>query len=423
MKRYKVALLLGLPVIPVTSLKAEWAIGRGAVSIQTSGALNYDSNLQASAVTEGDFYLDNNLTALYRRQHSRIKTDATLVAGIERYLELTDFNSENYQANYALSLPRGEDYDFGASATLAYFEQTESDVDLNTRVHAQSFNASLATELALTRNHIFSNGLAANQTLRDVGSASRSYEGNLKYDFLGFAQDTSVGIAYTGKNTQTDSDSANRTGLEQVSHSLSVQASRPLYAQVLATTALGYSWLERSAEEQALGLTNSGGLIYSFALSGEFLPRKYFPKTKGTFRIGYEEASSPGLNDNNTRRVVGNFDVRWQARERTSVGLSLSRNQDLTATDNTVLTNTAEVNITQAIGQSLNSQLALGYTLADYPGLDRVDHRTSFTSTSSYVFNRRWSTAFRYGYLLSLSSATRSDYASHNVRLSATYVF
>jgi opacity protein-like surface antigen len=243
-----------------------------------------------------------------------------------------------------------------------------------------------------------------------------------------------AGVSY--RHSVTDSEAAVSLGasaaptLSQVSDSVALNVTRPLYGDLTGRASVGYRWLDRGDGENAVGLEDSNGYTMSLGLSGQFLPRKYFPKTTGSFNIGYEDSQSPGLNDDSPRRLIGSLSLTWEARDTTSVSLSFSRSQSLTATDETSVNNGVNLSVSQAVGHFVSCSLDVGYTQSQFDdsgfssvNAERSDDVYSAGIGIAYQINLSWSAGFNYRFVNSQSSLETSSYDRHTVKLSATYVF
>lgn len=317
----------------------EWQLGRGSVALFTSASATYDSNLQASPVATDDFYFALTPLAKYRRADSIFTSDASLSFTAQRYLEETQFDNNSLNFSYVGSIPRDNERTYGANIRFGYDESVDADADINRRVASESFSAGAGFELMVARAHLLSTDASYRMVTRDFGSDQTTWGLNNSYAYS-LRDGTSIGARYGYTVTETESDDPSRASLDQASHDVAANVSRTLYAGVRGSASVGYRWLDRGDEENQANLPDTEGYTMSVGLDGQFLPKRYFPKTTGQFRVAYESAVSPGLNDGDSKRLVGSINVQWQARETTSVGVGVARAQDLSASDQTVVTTT-----------------------------------------------------------------------------------
>jgi outer membrane protein assembly factor BamA len=416
------ALLVSLPPLGLEA-RTEWNVGRGAVTFDTTAGVTYDTNVEGNADGEDDVNLFLTPVARYRRIDSLFTSDADLSVTVNRYLDRSENDNEAIRANYSLNLPRDAGIrTYGASFSAGYNKSFEVNEDINQRSGQETYNFDLDGEVMLARRHLVRGNLGYRQNNRDSGSDKQTWTAGSSYSYT-FNEGTTVGSSYRGTRTETTSDDPARPSLDQVSHSVDVNASRRLYADVNGRAAVGYRWLDRGQAENDSGLQDNNGYTLSLGLDGQFLPAQYFPKTTGRFSFGYEQSQAPGLNDDATSRVIGSIDIRWLARTTTTLNLNLSRAQELNTQDDTVVRNTASIGVDQTINAFLSANATVSYTLADYVGSDREDNRYGFRSTLNYQINRDWSAALAYTYTLSDSSRANADYDRHTLTLSANYAF
>lgn len=430
-----VCILISLTLLAEPAWAAtEWQIGRGAATADATGLLTYDSNVEGNKDGEDDFSTSLTPTVRYRRIDSLVTSEASLSATAQRYFENSEFDNETYRANYSLQLPRNESLrTYGLGFLAGYNESVDIDPDISQRVGSQTFKASITGDVMLARSHLLNAEAGYTHTERDIGSTHKSYNLGGGYSYS-LNDGTKLGASYRHRVSQTESDDPSRPSLDQTSDEVDFNASRPLYAEVEAFGSVGYRWLDRGDQENRKNLADDNNYTLRFGLQGQFLPKKYFPKTTGTFRIAYEDAVTPGLNDNASARLVGLVSVDWQARDATSVGFTVSRSQDLTVTDDTVVNNSISLRAVQRIGYFVSATAIVGYTQSSYSGFntigaggadesDRTDKRYNASLLIGYQINSNWSAGLNYTYQISNSSRANSDFERHTVTLHATYAF
>lgn len=415
--------LLGLLPALAAVCSAEWQAGRGAVTLEAALSAAFDSNLYASAREVSDYYLTFEPVVRYREPTARFVTNGSAGVRIRRHLDETFSNSEDADVRLNWAMAREGGHTTGAALDLAYFETSDAVFDVNQRVRARHFHASGSGEVLVARRNLLSAGFTHREGDRDIGSDQRSRSGRVGYSYVGFPDESTLGFSYLHQhNRSTDTFSGARQ-IDQTVRTVSATYSRPLYAEATAALTYGYRWLDRGSTEAAFALPDRQGSFVSFSLGGPFLPARYFPKTSSTFRLAYEQAEVPGMNDRSNERLVGQLDVTWQARERTSVTLSARRAQELSITDNTVINAGGGVTVRQAVGNFIQAEMHLAYTNAEFIGWGRTDDRYEARVSGQYAINRRWSSSLAYSYLDSESTSPIADFDRHVVNLTATYAF
>lgn len=413
--------LAGITLLLTGSALAEYQIGNGAVQLEGSLSAVYDSNIRSSVNEVSDEYLTFFPLARYRRVGGRFNTEVSTGVLIKRYNDHTDFNSEDAQAHFDWSMVRKEGETTGATLNIGYIETSDAIVEVNDRVRSRNLFINNSGEVLMAGRHLLSAGLSYRDEQHSLGSDHNALGGRVGYSYVGIPDGTTISATYSRQKTETKSSFTGNTVLDQTADSATVAVSRPLYGDLVAGVSYGYRWLDRGANEAALALRDRSGPVLDLTLRGPFLPRKYFPKTTGTFRIAYEQADAPGLNDQNRNRLVGMLNLAWAARERTTVNFFASRTQYLTIQDFTVVNKSTGIRLTQAIGSFVHAEFDLRYTNANFFNIGRTDDRYEAQLSTSYEVNRSWSARLAYRYMDSKSDLLMADYQRHLVTLTLRY--
>lgn len=407
----------------LATARAEWAVGAGAVQLDASLSGVYDSNLNGSAQNREDFFLNFHPNLRYRKADARFKTNAEAGIYIKRYMDYTTSNTEDAHGRLDWSMTRDDDHTAGASLMASYRENRDAVLDVNEQVRSKVFESAVNGEVLVARRNLLSAGLSYHDNEHNIGSNQNYYSGNLGYSYVGFTDGTQLNLGYQYQRSKTTDALSGVDNLDQTARTASIGVGRPVFGETTATLTYGYRWLDRGQREETMNLGDRGGSFVSFLLSGPFLPRQYFPKTTGTFRLAYEQAAVPGLNDRSNERLVGELGVRWQARERTSVNVYVNRTQDLTINDQTVVNTGGGLTIHQAIGQFINAEAGIGYQNAEFVGWNRTDDRYSAHVSGRYALSRLWSTTASYRYLDSHSNSQIASFTRHLAELAVSYAF
>lgn len=403
--------------------RAEVQVGDGALQLDTSLTGVYDSNLRASVDNVEDYYLSFDPILRYRRLGARFTTNASAGIRSRHYLDNPNLNSTDADGQIDWKMQRVDGHTTAAALGLSYIENTEANLDINDLVRSKDFSGNASGEVLVAGSNLFSAGFNYHDYRRNIGSNQTGSSTRLGYGFQGFTDGTQLLFNYSYQESKSTANVSDTETIDQKANSLSATLSHPIYDEFVGGLVYGYRWLDRGQHEALLGLEDEDGSFYSLDLHGPFLPRKYFPKTTGTFRLSYEQASTPGLNDRSNQRLVGEVNVSWAAREHTTVGFFASRSQDLGINDNTIVDERAGVSLTQAIGQFWDTNLNLSYTNADFVNLDRTDDRYDARAAATYKITRVWSSTFSYRYLRSESNIALANYTKHVVSATLTYAF
>jgi hypothetical protein len=415
--------LSGLSFLLTGACLAEFQVGDGALQLDTSLTGVYDSNLRASVNNISDYYLSFQPTLRYRRLGARFTTEANAGVRIKRYLDNPSSDSDDADASFLWGMQRVDGHTTAASLNLRYFESNDAVLEVNDQVRTKTFSAIASGEVLVANRNLFSAGLTYGDSKRNLGSDQTTSNVRLGYGYLGLVDHSQLSANYSHLESKSTSNSNGLDMIDQKGDSLSAAYSRPLYADLIGTLTYGYRWLERGQQEGLLGLTDRQGSFYGVTFAGPFLPKQYFPKTTGVFRIAYEQSDTPGLNDRSGERLVGQLNLSWEARANTTVGLVASRSQELSILDQTVINEVAGVTLRQGIGQFVETNFSLTYTNADFVNVGRTDDRYEARAAATYKINRVWSSMLMYRYLNSESNQAIAHYTRHVVSGTVNYAF
>ena len=415
--------LSGLSIFICTVGFAEIPVGNGAFQLDTSLMGVYDSNLRDSASEISDYYLSFDPTLRYRRLGSRFNTEAQVGLRARRYMDHPIYNSNDADASFNWGMQRVDGHTTAAALSLHYTEYTEAVLDVNERVRTKAFNASTSGEVLVADRNLLSAGISYRDNQHDIGSDQKSSSARMGYSFIGFTDGTALNFNYLHQQNKSTENTVDMVMLDQKAETVSVGVTHPIYDQLTSSLTYGYRWLDRGAQEARLGLINRQGTFYAISFDGPFLPRKYFPKTTASFRISYEQAEAPGLNDPSNKRLVGQMNISWAVRETTTLAAFASRSQDLTINDNTVVNEVVGVSLRQAVGSFIETNFSLRYTYANFVNLVRSDDRYEARAGATYKINRAWSSGATYSFLKSESNVVVANFRRHLVTATLTYAF
>jgi|GEM_PF-4064831 len=419
-----IRLLPGLALLAAPLLaRAEWDFGRGALAFEASASGIYDSNLYAAVDAVEDYALAFEPTLRYRRNDSRIKTDGHARYRIRRYLDHPEINSEDPEVHMDWRLLRGEGRTVGANFMADYSKTSDAVLEVNQRVRAEHLSLETGGEVQMARRHVLGASLAYRDQRRDFGSDQNVRTGRVNYRFMSLADDSAFTASWTHQRSDSEDALTGLDQLRQTARTLSLGYDRPLYHDAVLNASWGYRWLERDAAAGLPPVDDRSGAFVGLTLDGPFLPRAYFPKTTGRLRVAYEQADVPGLQDSGNERLVGEFQLGWQARPRTRLTLGARREQELSITNHTLVTAGGEVGWAQEVGRFTRTELSLSYLNADFIGLGRRDDRIEASFTARYARNREWPLFLRYQFLDSESTDPVANYQRHVVTITLSHLF
>lgn len=411
--------------------------------------ITYDSNLTGGSGFSGpgkssdDIYVNYSPRFDYTRNAGLIHLNANAGINFLRYIDQTQLNSEDVSAGLTLSLAEAIRGAYNGTLSLTYSEGATVEPDINSRVRSNSLTFSAAGQAQLSRRMLLSGGTNYSLSERSGGSDSETIGANALWSLQDFLRGTALRVSYSYIYTHSDSSRFSPLSIDQTSHQITTGLSRPLFPHREATifADVGYRFLERSQEEKNAGLTGDGGVVFNVGVNGPFLPRDRFPKLTSSLNLSYSQATSPGLNDDDSRSLQGRVALDWQARFNTNVGVSLSRTRSLTVSNLSSESSNIELHVAQTLRYNLSATASGGYswstyaaprinaapgTVADtfynasFAGKSRSDETFFFTTGLAYSFARVWTSNLRYEYRVVSSGQNFADYDHHLVSLNVS---
>lgn len=412
------AIGLALPV----SLHAFAEVARGSLTATTTARLAYDTNLLGNATEQDDAVFTLAPRLLYRRAVGLGTIDASLGLGINRYFDFTEFDSEDISASVRIGLPTPEGARQNGSVYGSYTDQSSIDETVGDRIRSKSWVGGFSgTYRAGTRTDLRAS-FNFSDTSRDKYSDRTQWTAGAGFDYHEFLG----GFGLDGDYRYTDTESTGIgtvPSLNQTLHRVSTGLFYDFASGLRASADVGYRWLKRDRTETASGQTSENSYTFGLRLNGPFLPPSRFPKLESSFSIGLEKGETFGVNDRGSTHLVGRLSLAWQARERTSLSLSASRSQGLSADNFSSLDSVIRFGVTQQIGLRTRLTASLAQEWSSFAGTGRSDRRTRAQLAGSYALNKNWQAGADYSYTLSNSSIDRLDYDRHLVSGFIAYTF
>lgn len=407
-------------VVPAAFGFAEFA--RGEVVLRTTARAMYDSRVYGGVSPMDDYIFTLDPRFIYRREAGQIKTEATLGARINRYLDATELDSEDLVTSLRLRLPSEGGSLASGSFLASYDEHTDVNYDVNTRIREKTFLARLNANLPLSLKTAVTLGGSFRNDERNRFSDRETREGSVGFRYVDFLGGTALHLRY--RRMEVDSE-GNTFGirLNQSSDIYSATLSRPIYHEVRGYVSYGYRVFQRSRAEVFGRSFDTDGTILSVGIEGPFLPATKFPKLDSSLSLGYQEAETPGINDTAGSRFTGAMHLGWHARERTQIYVDARRALELSVNDLTVETTAASIGIQQRIGNFLSGSASVGYETRDYRTAGREDDAVIVQTSAHYQINRAWSASAEYRLRSTDSTFGTADYARHLASVWATYTF
>lgn len=398
-------------------------IARGQLLLSTSATATYDSRVLGGIAENDDFYFTLNPRLLYSRDAAQIRTRAFAGVRINRYIDYSEFDSEDVESEVDFRIPAGTISQSAGGISFGYVEGRDVDYDVNRRIARKTFTSRIDFKIPTGLKTELEFDAGYSDERRQLVSDRESWDGAVAYRYRDFLYGTDLALRYRYLRTRTSGENMMAVGLDQHTDRYTIELSRPIYASIIGSLSYGYRVLDRSSRETLIGQTRDTGSIFTAEIRGPFLPESLFPKLQSSFSIAYQESETPGLNDTGKRSTVGSMDVKWSARERTALSFNARRGFELSSEDLTVETTSAQLGISQEIGYSLSADASVGYERRDYTNVGREDDVILSQVSAILRVSAPWSVRADYRYRQSSSNVAIADYERHIAMLTATYVF
>ncbi len=398
-------------------------MGRGELDAAITAGESYDSNLYGSHFAVDDFFTTVTPSLSYNRDAGRIKAKASASVAIQRYQEQTQLNEDDLNIRGELRLDQAEDANFYGFLSAAYVEGADVVPELNTRIRYHSTSANAQGNWAVDPRTDVNFTSGYDYVQRNVGSDQRMFNADLLYRYKEFLSDYSLRVSGEYDSTSTSGYNYLGVPLDQDSYQLQLGLERVFRDSLHVWAGYGYRVLYRGAAETAGGQTRLTAPVFTISMDGPFLPRKLFPKVKSTFLLEYSNATAPGINDPGTRELSARLNLDWQARENTSVGFALVREQRLSANDLTVESTSVLLTFSQKLRYNLTGHLSGGYDWQKYRGVNRDDGVASASAGLDYTFAHNWNASLAYRYTSVSSNQVLSEFTRHLATVSVGYLF
>jgi hypothetical protein len=403
---------------------ADIPIGEGSLALDLSDSIAYDSNV--FGIPNGPGAFSDTLTphAKFVRQAGEVEASSNASISFVHYFEQTQLNTN--QVNFDTTLKIAPDTARKFSGTLmgSYLESSQLNTDVDARINSKTATFTDTSALITgPRTDLAFSGSYTDVT-RSLASDQQLLDAQLQFDYKDFLVGNTVFVVTNYDRAQSSGQNVLGADLNQNSYAAALGLSRGFYHDAIqASLSYGYRVLYRAASETATGDTRQYSPVVAANLSGPFLPAKYFPKVRSQISLGYEEATTPGVDDPGDRALTGSLTAEWQARDTTVASFSATRSQRLSAQDLTVVSSDVLLSVEQTLRYNLTGTLSAGYDWDNFRGINRADRTVLANAGMKYVFARTWNAIFSYRFSDVESTLTSATYNRHVVSLAALHQF
>jgi Putative beta-barrel porin 2 len=416
------ALALILAAVLVQNAAGFTDIDHGALTLATTAAATYDSDIQGGPQADSDFIYSLYPDLLYKEDQSQLNVDAGAGVTFQRYQKYTQYNSNDPDAHLNMGIAPDQGLPVSGLFDTSYAQTDDVDYDLNTRVIAKTLSSNMNGLYAVGRQLSFGiNGTYMRVDRGTFGTQLIDGEG-ASMNYSDFLNVVNVALQYNHLEANATSVEGGPV-LDQSSNSYSVMLSRPIYDEIKASATYGYRFLDRSPDETDTEEPNANGSFYSVSLDGPFLPPNAFPKLKSLLSVSYEQATTPGINDEGSNRLIALARLNWSATDTTTLGLTADHTQVLASNNLTVVSTDALADIGQDFGHFIHADVGGGYSRRDYVGINRTDNIGQGYARVHYKATKSFTVGIDYQIHATYSNIELASYTRNVARLFATYTF
>ena len=413
--------LLGLFLLAASPGFGFADFARGEFLLSTTGNVTYDSRVNGGYNGDDDLIFGLRPEIRYSRPTAQIKLEGNAGVQFNRYLDHTDYNSDDAHANLRLVIPPDIGPRVSGVAEIGYNEQNDLNYDVNQRLYSKIFRAALNGNVATGLKTSIDAGGTFLHIDRDTYGVLNQRDGTLGFTYRDFLGGTDFGLHYRRLEAST-AETTFSPEIDQNSDTYSLTLSHPIYSDIRGSFTYGYRILHRAGWEDN-GDTELSGSMFSLGIDGPFLPASRFPKLKSSASISYARADTPGVNDSGGNRFTGHVGLEWQARPETRLSINASRTLELSYDNRTAQTNSLYLGVHQDVGHFIELVGTAGYEHRDYPGAARNDDVYVASIGANYQATKAWSVSANYRLRDSESNLWTANYVRHLVSVAATYTF
>lgn len=351
-------------------------VARGELLLHTTGRATYDSNIYAQKDGEEDFYFSFIPELQYLRKAGLGTID--LSAGVD-FTRFADFTQENYEDVFAaldVSYPVVQGSPLSGGLTASYSENSGVNEYLNTRIQSETFSAGLNTVYRFSERLGFRNSLSYTQNKVDIFSDVESYAGTLG---LQWAYSPALSFFSDYRLRRARSISPDELTGEEVNNL-----------------------------DQAIFVGATGTLM---------------PRLRGTASVGFQNTDARG-HGSDSNNFVTSAELEWAIQPVTDLTLGISRDLDISPSDQTVEATTISLGLDHRIEPKIELNGFVGFRDFRFRGGDsRRDETIQLGGGLTYDFTRYWNAGAQYDYTLNESNRGAADYRRHVARLFTRYSF
>ncbi|MCZ6671561.1 MAG: outer membrane beta-barrel protein [Verrucomicrobia bacterium] len=357
-------------------------LDRGELLLETRFQAVHDSNIRGNNIKESDTIFSVDPTLRYERSSGRGSLGASAGFNIMRFNDFSEFDSENFHAEFNLGFPVARGSPLAGGVNFGYIEDTRVDQFVNDLVSSERTSFGLNGQYRVRQKISVRGDLSFSDNKTATGNFSDSQDKSARAGIIIHDVWQSVGVTvdYRIRRLKTSGGT-----------------------------------VERNDKDKSIFI----------GLTGQLLPEHIFHKLEAYASFSMQKIDSSSTGGQNNRSAVGyDAQLSWEARPTTNINLSFSKDHQVTINDEIVENSNWSLGVQQQFSQLMTGSLNAVWRKLNYiGGLNRNDDRFGVTASLAYVLGRNWSAGLNVSYDDSNSNEDRFNYDRLQTGIYSTFRF
>jgi len=375
-----IVLPIAIALSATTAAHGFYEIGRGAIFLNTRAGVSYETNIYENRENTSDVIFRLNPQLEYIRRAGRYNVSAHLGASAQKFMDNDREDSVDLTAGVSLQSSGAREAILSPTFRVAFDSRRQAIGEVGTRARTDTLSASTGLSYQHSDRVIISGSLSGGHT-RYSGSR-QNLSSNTRFgvsEQITYIKSSRINF-FGGHNLSYSfsSGSGGRGALKPLDNTVYVGVGGQISPKISGSASVGYTW-----RQFLQGDVDSAGSLYA----------------------------SAGLN--------------WQATDRRTFSLSLSRTFDLSPLDQSTETTTVSLGVSQRLTDRLSASAGTSYSWQEItgPGTDRTDTIFGLNARLNFNINRQTSASAGYSYTNRGSDERFINSQSHRFDISASYRF
>ncbi len=382
MQRHLPTIIPPLAIVLLSAVTSHgfYEIGRGEIFLETRASVAYESNIFENRNNTSDVIFRLNPELQYLRRAGRYNVDAHLGAAAQKFLDNDREDSVDLTAGVSLSSAGERQAILSPTFRVSIDSRRQAIGEVGVRARTDTFSASTGLSYQHSDRVVLNGSLNATHTRFSGG----------------------------GQNL---SDTTTLSMSEQITY---IQSARISY---FAGHTIAYSFSSGADGRGALKPLDNTVFV---GVGGQISP-----KVSGSAQIGYTWREFLEGDIPSTGSIFASGSLNWQATDRRSYNLTISRALGLGVLDQSTETTTVSVGVNQTLTDKISASAGASHSWQEFsaPGVSRTDKIITFNTRVNFALTRQASASAGYSYTQRNSADDFIDSHTHRFDVTATYRF